>query len=275
MPQAAPPEKPENDRGPSARSRVATFAAAGIMCLAMAAPLARPAPAARLDAEALLGRVLYRDGLVLIVDKPAGLPVHAGPGGGANLEALFGALRFGLPHPPALAHRLDRDTSGCLVLGRHRKALSRLGRLFSGGRVEKTYWAVVEGAPAAPEGSIELGLRKETRKSGWRMVPDPEAPAAFTQYRVRGAGGGLSWLELRPRTGKTHQVRVHCAALGCPVLGDPVYGRGGRALHLHARAVALPLYPTRPPIEATAPVPPHIADALRRCGWPGAERPAP
>src|SRR5690606_28239634 len=99
------------------------------------------APLAPADLQA---RVLHRDGLILVIDKPAGLPVHAGPGGGANLEALFDALRFGLPTPPALAHRLDRDTSGCLVLGRHRKALAKLGRLFQAGAVEKVYWAVVE-----------------------------------------------------------------------------------------------------------------------------------
>jgi tRNA pseudouridine32 synthase/23S rRNA pseudouridine746 synthase len=228
-----------------------------------ARPLVPPRPA-----QDLAARVLFRDGLVLVIDKPAGLPVHAGPGGGPNLEAMFDQLRFGLPHPPALAHRLDRDTSGCLVLGRHRKALSRLGRLFQGGRVGKTYWAVVEGAPPAPEGSIELGLRKETRRNGWRMVPDPEGQHAVTKWRVLGAGDGLSWLALHPETGRTHQIRVHCAALGCPVLGDPVYGRGaGGALHLHSRAVELPLYPNRAPIGAVAPAPPHMEAALARCGW--------
>jgi tRNA pseudouridine32 synthase/23S rRNA pseudouridine746 synthase/23S rRNA pseudouridine1911/1915/1917 synthase len=237
----------------------------------MARSAARPVSAPRLGGDDLLARILFRDGLVLVLDKPAGLPVHAGPGGGPNLEALFGQLRFGLPHPPALAHRLDRDTSGCLVLGRHRKALSRLGRLFSGGQVEKTYWAVVEGTPQAPAGSIELGLRKETRKSGWRMVPDPEGQNAVTEYRILGAGGGLSWLELHPRTGRTHQIRVHCAALGCPVVGDPVYGRPGAPLHLHSRAIVLPLYPTRDPIGAVAPAPPHMTGALRRCGWIGEE----
>jgi tRNA pseudouridine32 synthase / 23S rRNA pseudouridine746 synthase len=241
----------------------------------MPSPIARSVAAPRLRGEELAGRVLFRDGLVLILDKPAGLPVHAGPGGGPNLEALFGHLRFGLPHPPALAHRLDRDTSGCLFLGRHRKALSRLGRLFAAGQVGKTYWAVVEGAPHAAAGSIGLGLRKETRKSGWRMVPDPEGPSALTEYRVLGGGDGLSWLELHPRTGRTHQIRVHCAVLGCPVAGDPLYGSGGGPLHLHARAVELPLYPNRAPIGAVAPVPAHMAAALRGCGWLGEAPPPP
>jgi tRNA pseudouridine32 synthase/23S rRNA pseudouridine746 synthase len=216
----------------------------------------------------LLARLLYRDGLVLIIDKPAGLPVHAGPGGGENLEQNFHHLRFGLPHPPALAHRLDRDTSGCLVLGRHRKALSRLGKLFQGGRVEKTYWAVTEGIPAEPEGRIDLALAKETPKSGWKMVVDRDkGQAAVTDYRVRGTADGRAWIECFPRTGRTHQIRVHLATLGCPVLGDPVYGSKGGALHLHSRAVAFPLYPSKPRVEAEAPVPAHMRAAMAACGW--------
>src|SRR5580700_11718178 len=114
----------------------------------------------------LADRILYRDGLMLVIDKPAGIPVHAGPRGGPNLEAGFDALRFGLPKPPGLAHRLDRDTSGCLVLGRHPKALRRLGALFAEGRAEKVYWAVVQGVPEAGEGHIAMALRKENRGTG-------------------------------------------------------------------------------------------------------------
>ncbi len=211
--------------------------------------------------------MLYRDGLILVIDKPAGIAVHPGPGGGPDLESGFGALRFGLPHPPALAHRLDRDTSGCLVLGRHPKALRRVGSLFAEGKVEKTYWAIVEGRPPDDEGSIETGLRKLTRGNGWRMIVDPAGQHAVTDYRVLGHGDGRTWLELRPRTGRTHQIRVHCAALGCPVAGDPVYGRGETGpLLLHARAIALPLYPAKPPIAVTAPPPPHLLAALARLG---------
>ena len=223
--------------------------------------------------DELLSRVLYRDGLMLIVDKPAGIAVHAGPGGGENLEDLFDALRFGLPKPPALAHRLDRDTSGCLVLGRHAKALRRLARLFSENRVEKTYWAVVEGAPSSPSGRIELPLSKHSTKAGgWRMVVDRDKgkPAATT-YRILGKSDGLTWLELRPRTGRTHQIRVHCAEIGCPVLGDPVYGAGrdrdAPPLHLHSRSISLPLYPKKDPVTATAEPPAHMHAALRACGW--------
>ena len=218
----------------------------------------------------LAGRLLYRDGLILIIDKPAGLPVHAGPRGGANLEALFGGLKFGLPRPPALAHRLDRDTSGCLVLGRHRKALARLGRLFAEGRVEKTYWAIVEGAPPEPAGRIELALKKRTpTQGGWHMAVDPAGQPAVTDYRLLGSAGGRSWLELKPRTGRTHQIRVHLAALGCPVLGDSAYGAAGpqAPLHLHARALALPLYPGKAPLTVEAPPPAHMLAALAACGY--------
>src|SRR5436305_127553 len=189
----------------------------------------------------LTERVLYRDGLILVIDKPAGIAVHPGPGGGPHLEHWFPLLRFGLPHPPALAHRLDRDTSGCLVLGRHPKALRRLGRLFAEGRVEKVYWAVVVGIPDPPQGRIETGLRKETRGTGWHMVVDPEGRHAVTEYRVLGTRDGRAWLELRPRTGRTHQVRVHCATLSSPIVGDIAYGGPGQVpLHLHARTIALP-----------------------------------
>lgn len=201
------------------------------------------------------------------------MPVHAGPGGGIHLELYLEALRFGLPRPPALAHRLDRDTSGCLILGRHRKALARLGRLFATGQVEKVYWAVVAGRPPAPEGRIELALKKRSLQRGWWMEPDPAGQAAVTDYRVLGGGNtAMSWIECRPRTGRTHQIRVHLAELGCPILGDPIYGRrqdGPPALplQLHARAVALPLYPNRPPIAAEAPVPVHMVETLARCGY--------
>src|SRR5277367_1261576 len=126
----------------------------------------------------LTSRVLYRDGLVLVIDKPAGIAVHPGPGGGPNLESGFAALRFGLPHSPALAHRLDRDTSGCLVLGRHPKALRRLGKLFAEGNTEKVYWAVVEGKPNAGEGVIDLPLGRLDANIGWWQKHDPKGQRA-------------------------------------------------------------------------------------------------
>jgi len=220
----------------------------------------------------MLKRLIYRDALMLIIDKPAGLPVHAGPGGGPNLEQDLDALRFGLPNPPGLAHRLDRDTSGCLVLGRQRKGLSRLGKLFQEGLVEKTYWAITIGVPTQAEGRIELPLRKITNRSGWKMVTDPPGQSggqtAVTDYRVLGTGNDLAWIEAKPRTGRTHQIRVHLAALGAPILGDRQYGgKSEQPLHLLARAIVVPLYPKKPAIAAEAPVPEHMRAALKSCGW--------
>jgi tRNA pseudouridine32 synthase/23S rRNA pseudouridine746 synthase len=215
--------------------------------------------------------LLYRDALVLVIDKPAGIAVHAGPGGGPNLTPSLDGLRFGLPRRPEVAHRLDRETSGCLVLGRHRQALARLGKLFSGNKVDKVYWAVVEGGPEADEGAIDLALgpRSPDPKS-WTMKVDPAGQPASTRWRVLGRAAGRTWLELRPITGRTHQLRVHCAAQGWPILGDGVYGPAGTSglrLHLHARSVALPLYPKKPPIRVEAPEPAHMAGGLMACGY--------
>jgi tRNA pseudouridine32 synthase/23S rRNA pseudouridine746 synthase len=227
--------------------------------------------------EEMERRVLYRDGLVLVIDKPAGLAVHRGPKGGASLEDHFDALRFGLPRPPALAHRLDRDTSGCLVLGRHRKALAHLGLLFKHGRIGKTYWAVVEGGPPGDNGRIDLPLGRLDASRGWWMKPDPKGLPAVTIWQVLGrcpSPGGrpaLTWLALEPVTGRTHQLRVHCAAVGFPIVGDAIYGaaprHGGPGLHLHAREVVLPLAKNRAPVRVVAPVPPHMRERLVACGW--------
>ena len=267
-------------------------------------------PPKDITAEQMVSRLLYRDGLILVVDKPAGIAVHRGPKGGESLEDHFGALRFGLPRPPALAHRLDRDTSGCLVLGRHRKALAQLGKLFKSGAIGKSYWAVVEGGPDGEEGQIELPLGRLDVARGWWMKHDPAGQPAVTKWKVigqsalsslwrgdvdlpkagrvgvmpslasqakggdpppPGEGKALTWLALEPLTGRTHQLRVHCAAMGWPIRGDAIYGtasrKGGPILHLHAREVVVPLYKNRAPIRVVAPIPAHMRAALAQCGW--------
>ena len=221
--------------------------------------------------EELNARLLYRDGLMLVIDKPAGIAVHRGPKGGDNLEAHFEALRFGLPRNPALAHRLDKDTSGCLVLGRHHKATEKLGLLFKQGKIAKTYWAVVEGEPAPDEGLIDLPLGRLDPARGWWMKVDPLGQPAQTRWRVLGRAKSYAFLELSPLTGCTHQLRVHCAARGWPIAGDPVYGSAercdGAAMMLHARKIEIPLYNNKNAVVVTAPVPAHIAASLAAHGW--------
>lgn len=213
----------------------------------------------------MAARILHCDADVLVIDKPAGLPVHAGPRGGASLEDWLPALQMGKRHLPQPAHRLDADTAGCLALGRTKPALAALGAIFAAGRAEKTYWAVLRGAPPKPEGVVDAPLRKvSSRERGWRMEVHPDGQAAHTAWRVLGRSDGLSWVELRPRTGRTHQLRIHCAHLGCPILGDPVYGGGPGRLHLLARALALPL---DPPVSVVAAPPEHMHAALVACGW--------
>jgi len=219
----------------------------------------------------MLARLLYRDGLMLVIDKPAGLSVHRGPKGGASLEDYFGPLRFGLPRDPALAHRLDKDTSGCLVLGRHRKALAALGLLFKQRKIGKTYWAVVEGGPADDEGHINMPLGKLDDTRGWWMKPDPNGLPAQTTWKVMGRANGLTWLALEPLTGRTHQLRVHCSAMGWAVVGDPIYGSapktGGIPLHLHSREIIVPISKNKDPVKVHAPAPAHMQERLATCGW--------
>jgi tRNA pseudouridine32 synthase/23S rRNA pseudouridine746 synthase len=221
--------------------------------------------------EEMLARLLYRDGLMLVIDKPAGLPVHRGPKGGNALEDYFDALRFGLPRPPALAHRLDRDTTGCLVLGRHRKALALLGKLFKQGKVGKCYWAIVEGSPGADEGRIDIPLAKRDDSRGWWMKADSQGLPSVTTWTVMGRSPGLTWLALEPVTGRTHQLRVHCAEMGWPIIGDTIYGNapraGGPALQLHSREVTVPISKNKPPVKVVAPVPDHMREHLTACGW--------
>jgi len=169
----------------------------------MSESLDRPIDVAELTAEEIQARVLHRDGLMLVIDKPAGLPVHRGPKGGANLEASFDGLRFGLPRPPVLAHRLDKDTSGCLVLGRHRKATASLGLLFKHGRISKTYWAVVEGGPADDEGTIEMPLAA----GGRSRTPTDKRPLPTGRCWVAAAGWpGSQW-------NRSPAVPINCACI--------------------------------------------------------------
>src|SRR5215217_4893898 len=213
-----------------------------------------------LTADEIQARVLHRDGLMLVIDKPAGLPVHRGPKGGANLEASFDGLRFGLPRPPVLAHRLD-------------KATASLGLLFKHGKIGKTYWAVVEGGPAEDGGSIDMPLGRLNVERGWWQKPDPDGQKAVTNWKVRGRSDGLCWLALEPVTGRTHQLRVHTSATGWPIVGDNIYGNGPRfgepILHLHSRDIVIPISKNKEPVRVVAPAPEHMRERLWKCGWNG------
>jgi tRNA pseudouridine32 synthase/23S rRNA pseudouridine746 synthase len=207
--------------------------------------------------------ILFQDNRFVVLNKPVGLAVHPGPRGGSSVEDWFPLLSR-RKDGPWLAHRLDADTAGCLVIALRRAALLAAQQEFAAGRARKIYWAIVRGAPPAESGTINAALRRHSDRTGWRMLVDPAGQHAATHWRVAGRTSDLTWLELHPRTGRTHQVRVHCGHLGCPILGDPVYGAGTGTLHLLARTIDLAL---EPPLAATAPPPPHMLDALTRCGW--------
>lgn len=204
--------------------------------------------------------ILHIDAHLLVIDKPAGLAVHPGPRTPRSLEDHLWELREGFVRNPSPAHRLDRDTSGCLVLARHPRAHKRLTQLFEGGRVGKTYLAVVDGVPREDTGRIDAPLAKiSSAADGWRMVVDAGGKASATRWRVLVRADGRALVEFTPQTGRTHQVRVHAAALGHPILGDPVYGAGGGPMRLHAAAIEIPYREDLPPVRVAAPLPE---------GWP-------
>nr|MDQ2879420.1 RNA pseudouridine synthase [Pseudomonadota bacterium] len=206
--------------------------------------------------------VLYLDGEALVIDKPAGLPVDPPRDGSISLENHLSGLTFGFKRWPQAVHRLDRDTSGCLLLSRNPKAHARLQQAFEQGVVEKRYLAVLDGVPQGSEGMIDLPLAKiSSREDGWRMRGDAGGKSARTAWRVLGEKDGRALVEFRPETGRTHQIRVHAAeALGAPVAGDPVYGTAAPHMLLHAVSLIVPRG-EKEPVRAEAPLPQHFIDA--------------
>jgi tRNA pseudouridine32 synthase/23S rRNA pseudouridine746 synthase len=201
-------------------------------------------------------RILFLDGEALVIDKPAGLAVDPGKRGGPSLEDHLYQLCFGFARPPSPVHRLDRDTSGCLLLARNAKAHRRFQRAFEERKVEKVYLAVLEAAGLGSEGVIDLPLDKiSSAKEGWRMVVKDSGKPAVTGWKRLAERGGRSLIRFAPETGRTHQVRAHAAyGLQAPIAGDPVYGKGEGPLLLHAYSLRLERAGKRP-IEALAPLP--------------------
>jgi tRNA pseudouridine32 synthase/23S rRNA pseudouridine746 synthase len=208
--------------------------------------------------------VLFLDGEALVIDKPAGLPVDPPRDGSLSLENHLDSLKFGFKRWPHPVHRLDRDTSGCLLLARNPKAGARFQRAFEAGEVEKTYLAVLDGVPEGEGGMIDLALGKvSTKEEGWRMVGAPDGKAARTAWRLISVKDSRALVEFRPETGRTHQIRVHAASgLGVAVIGDPVYGRADPlGMMLHAHKLVVPR-DGKEPVLAEAPLPERFAGLM-------------
>ncbi|HVC50564.1 MAG TPA: RluA family pseudouridine synthase [Stellaceae bacterium] len=231
------------------------------------------------DEAGLRDRVIYRDDWAIVIDKPPGLAVQGGTNTDRHVDLLLDGLRFDSDERPRLVHRLDKDTSGVLLIARTAAAAAFFTRAFRDKTTRKTYWAAVVGMPETAQGRIELALAKLPGRAGERVRPDADAGKhAVTYYRViDSAGDRASWLALLPVTGRTHQLRAHCAAIGTPILGDGKYGGAGahlggniaaHRLHLHARSLAIP-HPAGGTLRVTAKLPPHMERLWDFLGFSG------
>lgn len=242
----------------------------------------RPAGSVREDREFLESIALYRDDAILVLNKPAGLPVQGGSGQVRHLDGMLQSLRRS-GEPPRLVHRLDKDTSGVIVVGLTRQATSALAAAFRGREMRKLYWAVVVGTPERRRGFIDLALAKRAGPAGERAVvgedagtgrKSDDARSARTRYAVIDhAANQLTWLALMPLTGRTHQLRAHCPAIGIPILGDGKYGGSdafvaglSRQVHLHAQRLIAP-HPAGGWIDVEAVLPPHMSETFDTMGF--------
>ena len=227
------------------------------------------------DAKELRARVLYEDKEIIVINKPAGLAVQGGSKTTRHIDGMLDVLADEKGERPRLVHRLDKDTSGVLVLARTVSAADRLGKAFRSRQVTKLYWALVVGEPERDQGRIDLAMTKKAGARGERMEEDGDGQKAITEFAIIDRiGRQAAWLALRPLTGRTHQLRVHCAAIGTPILGDGKYGGAGAFLsgvpakdvHLHARAIEIPKRGGGT-ISVIAPLPDHMRATWRLFGF--------
>jgi len=227
----------------------------------------------RVDGEYLRRLILHKDDALLVLNKPPGLAVQGGTGTARHLDGMLDAMSRG-GERPRLVHRLDRDTGGVLVVAGTASAAAKLGHAFRRHEVDKLYWALVVGRPVPAAGRIDQPLAKRPGRHGEQVAPSRDGQRARTAYRtVARAGRIAAWLALQPLTGRTHQLRAHCVALGCPILGDGKYGGAEakpagapKGLMLHAREIRLP-HPDGGTIEVTAPVPEAMRAAFAWLGF--------
>jgi 23S rRNA pseudouridine955/2504/2580 synthase len=220
--------------------------------------------------------VIHRDTAAIVINKPPGLATQGGTKTDTHVDGLLDALQFEAEGRPKLVHRLDKDTSGVLLLARSARAAAHFSKAFSSRTARKVYWALVMGVPSIEDGMIELAIAKQPGSGGEKMhVDEKEGSPARTRYRViERAGNRAAWVELQPFTGRTHQLRVHMAAIGHPIVGDGKYGgrdaflTGGvsRKMHLHARRLRID-HPDGGQIEIFAPPPSHIAESINLLGF--------
>ncbi|MGF1604954.1 MAG: RluA family pseudouridine synthase [Rhodothalassiaceae bacterium] len=227
------------------------------------------------EAQRLRAAVLYKDAHVIVLNKPPGLAVQGGSGLSRHLDAMLDALTFEAPSRPKLVHRLDKDTSGLLVLGRTANAAAALAKSFKARTTHKLYWALVKRVPSPAQGKIDLRLDKQPGRGGEKMMVARDGKPAVTLYSVQDkAAQRAAWLALKPVTGRTHQLRAHLAAIGHPIIGDGKYGGedaflGGvisKKLHLHARRLRLD-HPAGGILDVTAPLPEHMTASWETFGW--------
>ena len=215
----------------------------------------------------LADRILFIDAEALVLDKPAGLPVDAPRRGGDSIAARLDELKCGFKRPPVAMHRLDTDTSGCLLFARTPKARAIFQQAFETRVVEKYYLAVVASEIIESEGMIDMPLAKRSSaEAGWRMVADQHGSAATTHWRRLLVRDGSTLVEFRPVTGRTHQIRVHLAKIGFPVLGDKIYGKSEEAISrqmLHAYQITIQHPATKKKMRFTAPLPADFLQILK------------